>query len=53
MNTSAISEIGSATVAFIMPASFFQYSSLVVTQERVDSIGSRPSDVQFLSAEAN
>ena len=49
----AISEIGSATVAFILPAPFFQYSSLVVTQERVDSIGPRPSDVQFLSAEAN
>jgi len=49
----AVSEIGSATVAFILPAAFILYSSLVATQEWVDSIGPRPSDVQFLSAEAN
>jgi hypothetical protein len=48
-----VSEIGSATVAFLLPAPFFQYSSLVVTQERIDSVGSQPSDVQFLSADAN
>lgn len=48
-----VSEIGSATVGFSLPAPFFLYSSLVVTQERVDRIGPQPSDVKFLSADAN
>ena len=48
-----VSEIGSATVAFVLPAPFLAYSSLVVTQERVDRVGPQPSDVQFLSADAN
>ena len=48
-----VSEIGSATVAFLLPAPFFQYSSLVVTQERIDSVGSQPSEVLFLTADAN
>ncbi len=48
-----VSEIGSATVGFSLPAPFLLYSSLVVTQERIDRIGTRPSDVQFLSADAN
>ncbi len=48
-----VSEIGSATVAFLLPAPFFQYSSLVVTQERIDSVGSQPSEVLFLSADAD
>ncbi len=48
-----VSEIGSATVAFLLPAPFFQYSSLVVTQERIDRVGSQPSEVLFLTADAN
>ena len=48
-----VSEIGSATVAFLLPAPFLLYSSLVVTQEPIDSIGPEPSKVQFLSADAN
>ena len=48
-----VSEIGSATVAFLLPAPFFLYTSLVVTQEPVDGVGTQPSDVQFLSAMAN
>ncbi|MCZ6539372.1 MAG: anti-sigma factor [Chloroflexi bacterium] len=48
-----VSEIGSAIVGFTLPAPFFLYSSLVVTQERVDGIFTQPSDVQFLSADAN
>ena len=48
-----VSEIGSATVAFLLPAPFLQYTSLVVTQERVDRIGTQPSEVKFLSADAN
>lgn len=48
-----VSEIGSATVAFVLPAPSVQYTSLVVTQERVDRIGPQPSEVKFLSADAN
>lgn len=48
-----VSEIGSATIAFLLPAPFFLYTSLVVTQEPVDGVGAQPSDVQFLSAKAN
>ncbi|MCH8911416.1 MAG: anti-sigma factor [Chloroflexi bacterium] len=49
----AVSEIGSATFAFLLPAPFYLYSSLVVTQERIDRIGTQPSEVKFLSADAN
>ena len=49
----AVSEIGSATFSFLLPAPFYLYSSLVVTQERIDRIGSQPSEVKFLSADAN
>jgi len=48
-----VSEIGSATVTFSLPAPFLLYSSLVVTQERVDRIGTQPSEVEFLSADTN
>jgi hypothetical protein len=48
-----VSEIGSATVGFALPAPFLEYSSLVVTQERVDRIVTQPSEVKFLSADAN
>ena len=48
-----VSEIGSATIGFSLPAPFLLYSSLVVTQERIDRIGTQPSNVQFLSADAN
>jgi len=48
-----VSEIGSATVSFLLPAPFLRYTSLVVTQERVDRIGAQPSEVKFLSADAN
>jgi hypothetical protein len=48
-----VSEIGSATVAFLLPAPLHFYSSVAVTQERVDGIGIRPSGTMVLSAETN
>jgi hypothetical protein len=48
-----VSEIGTATVAFLLPAPLFMYSSIVVTQERVDAIGSDPTGTMVLSAETN
>jgi hypothetical protein len=48
-----ISEIGSATFEFLLPAPFYFYSSVAVTQERVDGIGSDPLGVTVLSAETN
>lgn len=46
-----VSEIGSATLVFLLPAPFYLYSSAAVTQERIDNIGLNPSDTMILSAE--
>ncbi|MDA1279035.1 MAG: anti-sigma factor, partial [Chloroflexi bacterium] len=46
-----VSEIGSATFPFLLPAPLTFFSSIAVTQERSDSIGSDPSGVTFLSAD--
>jgi anti-sigma-K factor RskA len=48
-----VSEIGSATVAFLLPAPLQFYSSVMVTQERVNGVGSDPSGTSVLSAETN
>ena len=48
-----VSEIGSATVAFLLPAPFQFYSSVAVTQERVDRVGDDPTGITFLSADTN
>lgn len=48
-----ISEIGSATVAFLLPARLQLYSSVMVTQERVDGIGNDPTGTMVMSAETN
>lgn len=46
-----VSEIGSATVNFLLPAPLYFYSSAAVTQERVDAVGPDPLGVTVLSAE--
>ncbi len=48
-----VSEIGSATIAFIMPAPLQFYSSVMVTQERVNGLGSDPSGTMVIFAETN
>jgi len=48
-----VSEIGSATIAFLLPEPLHVYSSVVVTQERVNGIGNDPSGTMVLSAETN
>ncbi len=49
----AVSEIGSATIAFLLPQPLQFYSSVVVTQERVDGIGVDPTGTMVLSAQTN
>jgi anti-sigma-K factor RskA len=49
----AVSEIGSATIAFLLPQPLQFYSSVVVTQERVDRIGVDPTGTMVLSAQTN
>ena len=49
----AINEIGSATVAFFLPAPLHMYVSVVVTQESLSGIGTIPTGTMVLSAEAN
>jgi hypothetical protein len=46
-----VSEIGSATVTFLLPAPFHYYSSVAVTQERVDRVGNDPTGTMVLSAD--
>lgn len=46
-----VSEIGSANVAFLLPAPLQFYSSVVVTQEQVNGIGNDPSGTMILSSE--
>jgi hypothetical protein len=48
-----VSEIGSATVAFLLPAPLQFYSSVVVTQERVNGIGADPAGTMVIFAETN
>jgi hypothetical protein len=48
-----VSEIGSATVAFLLPNPLQFYSSVAVTQERLNGIGSSPTGTMVLSAETN
>jgi anti-sigma-K factor RskA len=48
-----VSEIGSATIAFLLPNPLQFYTSVVVTQERVDGIGNDPTGTMVLSAETN
>lgn len=48
-----VSEIGSATIAFLLPASLHLYSSVMVTQERLNGVGNDPSGTMVLSAETN
>ena len=49
----AVSEIGSATIAFLLPQPLQFYSSVVVTQERVDGIGVDPTGTMVLFAQTN
>lgn len=46
-----VSEIGSATTVFLLPAPFYLYSSAAVTQELIDGMGLDPSGRTILSAE--
>ncbi|HIF73294.1 MAG TPA: hypothetical protein EYQ61_12190 [Dehalococcoidia bacterium] len=48
-----VSEIGAATVPFLLPAPFQLYSSVAVTQERVDGVGNDPTGTMVLSADTN
>ena len=48
-----VSEIGSANVAFLLPAPLFNYSSVIITQERLNAIGRNPSGTMVISAETN
>jgi anti-sigma-K factor RskA len=48
-----VSEIGSATIAFLLPKPLQFYSSVRVTQERVNGIGNNPTGTMVLFAETN
>ena len=48
-----VSGIGSATIAFLLPAPLRFFSSVMVTQERVNGIGSDPTGIMVLSAQTN
>ena len=48
-----VSEIGSANVAFQLPAPLFEYTSVIITQERLNAIGRNPSGTMVISAETN
>jgi hypothetical protein len=48
-----VSEIGSATVAFLLPAPLGFFSSVVVTQEQVNGIGNDPTGTMVLFAETD
>lgn len=48
-----VSEIGSANVAFQLPAPLFNYASVIITQERLNGIGINPSGTMVISAETN
>jgi len=48
-----VSEIGSANVAFLLPAPLFTYTSVMITQERLNAIGRNPSGTMVISAETN
>ena len=48
-----VSEIGSATVVFLLPAPLQYYSSVAVTQEQVNDVGPDPTGIMVLSAETN
>lgn len=48
-----VSEIGSATVAFLLPAPLQFYSSVMVTQERVNGIGNDPTGTMVIFGETN
>lgn len=48
-----VSEIGSATIAFLLPAPLQYFSSVLVTQERVDGLGSDPSGTMVLTTDSN
>jgi anti-sigma-K factor RskA len=48
-----VSEIGAATVAFLLPAPLKFYSSVMVTQERVNGIGNDPSGTMVIFGETN
>lgn len=48
-----VSEIGSANVAFKLPAPLFNYTSVIITQERLNAIGRNPSGTMVISAETN
>ncbi|MBT3994535.1 MAG: hypothetical protein HOF01_01940 [Chloroflexi bacterium] len=48
-----VSGIGSATIAFLLPEPLRFYSSVLVTQERVNGIGNDPTGTMVLSAQTN
>lgn len=48
-----VSEIGSATIAFLLPRPLMFYSSVRVTQERLNGIGNNPTGTMVLFAETN
>jgi hypothetical protein len=48
-----VSEIGSATVAFLLPKPLQYYSSVRVTQELLNGIGNNPTGTMVLFAETN
>ncbi len=48
-----VSEIGTATVPFLLPAPLHYYSSVMVTQEQVNEIGNDPSGTMVIFAETN
>ncbi len=47
----SVSEIGSATVAFLLPAPLYLYSSVAVTQEPIGKVDHNPSGITVLSTE--
>ena len=46
-----VSEIGSATVAFLLPAPLHFFSSAMVTQERSDGVANDPTGTMIMSAD--
>lgn len=46
-----VSEIGSATVAFLLPAPLHYFSSAMVTQERSDGVVNYPTGTMIMSAD--
>lgn len=48
-----VSEIGSATVSFLLPAPLYLYSSAAVTQEPIGKVDHDPSGITVLSAQTN